>query len=157
MLAETGRVVALDEGAVWVETQRQGSCGSCAARSGCGHGLLASMGRGPALVRALLVSGSPGNIALHDRVRISLPERSFLRGVAMLYLLPLLSTIICAALSSAALEGSALSQAAMDLRVTLAAGAGLGAGLLCVRAQSRRHAGDPSIHPVVTERLQNAD
>lgn len=153
MLAETGRVVAVDDGAVWVETQRQSSCGSCAARSGCGHGLLASMGRGPSLVRALLTPGSPGNIALHDQVRISLPERSFLRGVAMLYLLPLLSTVIFAALSSAVLDGSGLSQAAIDLRVTLAAAAGLGAGLLWVRTQSRRHAGNPSIHPVVTERL----
>ena len=42
MLIETGRVVAVEanEEALWVETIRQSTCGSCAANKGCGHGLL---------------------------------------------------------------------------------------------------------------------
>ena len=40
MLVETGRVVAVEEDSLWVETIRQSTCGSCAAQKGCGHGLL---------------------------------------------------------------------------------------------------------------------
>ena len=42
-IVETGRVVALEGAAVWVETIRSSACGSCAARSGCGHRTLAGV------------------------------------------------------------------------------------------------------------------
>jgi sigma-E factor negative regulatory protein RseC len=153
MMTETGRVVALDDDAVWVETIRLGTCGSCAARSGCGHGLLASMGRSASVVRALRTSANSPAIALHDEVRISIPERSFLRGVALLYLMPLLCLVAGALLVSGALAGEALTQAQMDLRVTVGALLGLASGLGLLWLWGRRHANDPALQPVVTERL----
>jgi sigma-E factor negative regulatory protein RseC len=153
MMSETGRVVAVDAEAVWVETERRGTCGSCAARSGCGHGLLASMGRDSTLVRALLAPGGPQAVALHDEVRISIPERGFLRGVAIMYLMPLLTMVGAALLSNQWAASAALSQAQIDLRVTLGALAGLALGLFLLRIFERRNAADPTLNPVVTNRL----
>ena len=42
-IIESGRVVAVEETGVWVETIRSSACGSCAARSGCGHRTLAGV------------------------------------------------------------------------------------------------------------------
>ncbi|GIR82921.1 MAG: hypothetical protein CM15mP84_06690 [Cellvibrionales bacterium] len=35
-LTETGRVVAIESDAVWVEADRSSACGKCAARAGVG-------------------------------------------------------------------------------------------------------------------------
>jgi len=40
MLRESGRVVAIESDAVWVETIRSSLCGSCAAKAGCGQDYL---------------------------------------------------------------------------------------------------------------------
>ena len=40
MLTETGRVVAVDDDGLWVETVRRSTCNACGVRQGCGHGLL---------------------------------------------------------------------------------------------------------------------
>mgnify|MGYP001825903079 FL=1 len=111
------------------------------------------MGRSASVVRALRTSANSPAIALHDEVRISIPERSFLRGVAFLYLVPLLCLVAGALLVSGALAGEALTQAQMDLRVTVGALVGLASGLGLLWLWGRRHANDPALQPVVTERL----
>jgi len=79
MLTETARVVALDSDAVWVETLRQTSCGSCAARSGCGHGMLntARAGASRGFVKALLPSEEALALSLHETVVSATPARGF--------------------------------------------------------------------------------
>lgn len=151
MMIETGRVVALESDAVWVETLRRGSCGSCAARSGCGHGLLAAAGSRPELVRARLAADGPRELALHDRVHIGIPEHSFLRGVTLLYALPLACALLGALLTSA-IAGGAGASPASDLGGALGALAGLFSGLALVRWRSAGE-GSAALHPVVTARL----
>ena len=153
MMSEIGRVVAVDGDTVWVQTERSGTCGNCAARSGCGHGLLASLGRDSYLVRALLPGRELPRLSLDDKVRISIPERGFLRGVALMYLLPLCSMLLAATAAGVLLADAALSQGQFDLRVTLAAAAGLAIGLLLLRSYEHRHAANRRLQPVVTERL----
>lgn len=150
MLTETGKVVAVEPGAVWVETRRSSTCGNCELRGGCGHSLLARLGRRPMLVRAVLSPGQPSNPTLHDEVRIGIPERGFLRGAFLLYLWPLLSTVFAAVLASYALVTPQLSQAQADLRVTLAALAGLGLGLLLVRWRTVVSRTTGNLTPIVT-------
>ena len=43
MLTESGRVVAVNDSTVWVETIQQSTCGQCAARKGCGQSMLSKM------------------------------------------------------------------------------------------------------------------
>ena len=44
MIEESGRVVALAPGAVWVETERNSTCSGCSVRGGCGQGLVERLG-----------------------------------------------------------------------------------------------------------------
>ena len=91
-LTETGRVVAIESDAVWVEADRSSACGKCSARAGCGHGALAALlQHGKGRVRA--VSGSDLTVAecqLGDEVTIRIPEATLLGGTLMIYGLPLL-------------------------------------------------------------------
>lgn len=150
MLTETGRVVAIDGDAVWVETLRQSACGACSARSGCGHGLMnqALPGASRGLVRARPGDGLRGLLAVHDEVELALPEDQFLAAAAATYLVPL----------AAALGGALLAQhflgagAASDAGTALAALVGLAAGFLGLRAFSLRRAGAAAYMPVITSR-----
>lgn len=152
MLTETARVVALDDESVWVETLRQSSCGSCAARSGCGHGMINSTGisssRG--LVKACLPKDLSLRIGLNDTVEIAIPERGFLQAAGMLYAMPLLTTVLAALLADQYWSSAALTQAALDLRITVAAATGLAAGLLLLRQLSGRMSRRWEFQPRVT-------
>lgn len=149
MLLESGRVVAVEPDVVWVETLRRSTCGSCAARAGCGQRLLDRQhGGGRGLVRAL--SGDALKAAdcrVNDRVEIALPEEVILRGSGIVYALPIISMILAVALVSA------LSAGAGDAASVAAAVAGLAAGLGLVRWHAFSHRDDPRIQPVLQRRL----
>ena len=155
MLTETGRIVALDGDRAWVETLRESACGACAARSGCGHGLINSAlpGSSRGLVRARLPEGLRQRLAVHDRVELSLPEGSFLRAAATLYLLPLLAALAAALAGHALLVPAGTSAGGGDLTVGLCAAAGLLLGLGAVRALARGASRDGAMEPLITARL----
>ncbi|MBX9714257.1 MAG: SoxR reducing system RseC family protein [Pseudomonadaceae bacterium] len=143
MIEESGRVVALDEGAVWVQTLRKSTCSSCSANAGCGQGLLDK----------LAISGHRGNVraltdlqlAVGDEVVIGVREELLLRSAVQVYLLPLL----------ALLGGGFIAQSlelSEPLSILLGLGALLVAGLL-VRWRSLRVADDPRLQPVVVRAL----
>ena len=97
-IIETGRVVALEGAAVWVETIRSSTCGSCAARSGCGHRTLAGvLTSDKGLVRARdSDSLKAADCSVNDRVEISIPRSTLSTGALMLYGSPLVSGIALA-------------------------------------------------------------
>lgn len=139
MIEESGRVVAIEPGAVWVETRRSTTCSGCSARNGCGQGLLDRLGvdeRG-GLVRAL----SDLQLVVGDAVVIGIGERILLRGAVLVYLFPLLG------LFGAALAASALSVS--EPYVMLAGMAGFFVCWLIVRRRGRTTAGDPALQPIV--------
>lgn len=145
MLRETGRVVAIDDDGVWVETIRRSTCGACAARKGCGHGLLerhAGSRRG--LVRVL-----PGprlaarECRVGDQVLIELPESVVLKGSLTVYALPLVVMLSGAALSRPLVGG--------DSAAVIGAVGGLALGLALVRWHGRRHRDDRRLQPALAE------
>ena len=97
-IIETGRVVALEGAAVWVETIRSSACGSCAARSGCGHRTLAGvLTSDKGLVRARESDFlKAADCSVNDRVEISIPRSTLSTGALLLYGLPLASGILLA-------------------------------------------------------------
>ena len=148
MLTETGRVVAVEAGELWVETIRQSTCGSCAAEKGCGHGLMNKVTDGKrAYVRVL--PGSPGIEAcsVDDRVRFSIPEEVILRGSFIAYLLPLLAMLGGAAAATWFFPGS------QDAAAALGAMSGLAVGFAGVRWHALAHRDDPGYQPVLLEVL----
>jgi sigma-E factor negative regulatory protein RseC len=143
VIEEQGRVVAVEPGAVWVETVRKSTCSSCSANAGCGQGLMDKLGVGSRRghVRAL----TDLHLGIGDSVAIGVREELLLRGSLLVYLLPLLSLFVCAT-SVQAMGGSEPH--------TIFAGLG---GLLCswlyIRWRSKRTANDPALQPVVLRAL----
>lgn len=139
MIEEPGRVVALDRGAVWVETLRRSTCNACSANAGCGQGLMDKLGVGQrrGLVRAL----TDLQLAVGDGVVIGIREDLLVRGSLLVYLLPLLGLFAGAMLA----EWLALAEAFVIL-------GGLGGFLAVwwlVRWRSRQSSDDPDLQPVV--------
>jgi sigma-E factor negative regulatory protein RseC len=123
-IEERGVVVTVGPGWAKVRVERQSTCGSCQARSGCGNGVLAQvLGR-----RALeLTIADPQGLAPGDRVTLGVRDQALVSGAFAMYLLPLAGLILPPALLAAGLpelgEGWAV----------LAGAAGFVLGLLLVR------------------------
>jgi len=154
MLQEWGRVVAVQDDAVWVETIRQSTCGACSARQGCGHGLLSrDAGARRGLVRVL--SGKQlraADCAVGDEVVLELPEDVILRGSLLVYMLPLLGLLA----GAASMQGLAPAPGAQaDLLTALGALLGLGTGLAVVRWHAWRHRADPRLQPTLAQSLRS--
>lgn len=144
MIEERGRVVALEEGAVWVETLRQSACGACSAQKGCGQSALAKMGQKPMHVRAL----TDDTLAVGDEITIGIPEDILLKSSLMAYLMPLLAAfaVASAARYSMGTEGF----------IALGGLLGLALGFLGVHLHSLRVRHDPRYHPVVLQQCSPA-
>lgn len=104
-MIESGRVVAIEANALWVETQQQTSCGNCAAQKGCGQGLLQQLYPArPNHLRVLLSEEDAGShesassYAIGDRVEFSFPDHMIVVGSALLYLVPIAGLLLGALL-----------------------------------------------------------
>lgn len=139
MIEESGRVVAVEAGAVWVQTLRKSTCSSCSANAGCGQGLLDKLALGSqrGTVRAL----TDLQLAVGDEVVIGVREDLLLRSAVQVYLLPLLALLAGALLAEYFALGEPISIFA-GLSGLLVTG-----GL--VRWRSRRVADDPLLQPLV--------
>lgn len=91
MLREIGRVVAVETTSVWVETIPSSLCGKCAARAGCGQGIVSRTTGHRGLVQALETAAVRAHdCKVDDQVEIELPESAVLKGSLLVYLAPLL-------------------------------------------------------------------
>ncbi|WP_250462972.1 SoxR reducing system RseC family protein [Microbulbifer litoralis] len=140
MLEERGRIVAIESGAIWVETIQRSGCHGCSARAGCGTGLLGDYFSSASRIRVALNSWDPDDIALNDTAVIGIGENTLAGSALLIYLLPLV-TLLLAALAGDAAGGEAGA---------IAGGlAGLLGGAALVRWHSRRHAADPAYAPML--------
>lgn len=150
MLEETARVIRIDDGDVWVETQRRSSCSSCAAAKGCGTGVLSEVfGRRNPPLRVLARQPlNPG-----DDVIIGIEESALVQASLAVYLLPLVLML------AGALAGVyAARQGLVDgewLSVVLAI-IGFWGGLRWLGRYTRRIRFDPRFQPVVLRRIGSA-
>ena len=139
MLTETARVVAVEEGSVWVETVRQSVCGSCQAAKGCGHGLLNQMGDGRRSYLQLPTGKfQASEFRVDDEVSIGIPESLMLKGSALVYLLPLLFMLLGALLAPGGDTGAILGSAL-----------GLCVGFALVRLHARYRGTGSELQPVL--------
>ncbi|GAB4361461.1 MAG: SoxR-reducing system protein RseC [Gammaproteobacteria bacterium] len=147
MIEQTGVVIEIDGAVAVVETQRQGSCGSCSARAGCGTALLnRSVGKRFSRVRvANTIHAEPG-----ECVVLGIPEQALLKGSFAVYLVPLvgllLGGVILPELAGATAAGWS------DILAFLGGGAGFLLGLSWVRGYGQ-HAGRRALfQPVLLRR-----
>ncbi|MEQ3635913.1 SoxR reducing system RseC family protein [Alcanivorax sp.] len=128
MLEEQGVVVAVEPGAIWVETVRASTCGACKAKAGCGHHLINEQQSGQ---RARLRVPSQDSHQVGDTVNVALPEGALMRGALWVYGLPL------ALLFAGALLGEAVPIEIVDASALLGM-AGLFLGFAINRVMSRQ-------------------
>lgn len=145
MIEETGKVVAVEEDAVWVETIRQSSCQSCSAKSSCGHSALSKLGRSTVHLRA----GTRQQYAVGDEVVIGVPESVVVTSSVLAYLMPLVVALLFA-LPVDAWTGS-------DGLTALAGLVGLAAGFIALRLHFKRNQHDERYQPQVLRRARAND
>lgn len=147
MIEEQARVIAAEEeGFAWVQTERQSTCGACAANKACGTSVLSKvLGQKPSRVRAL----NPVGARLGDQVVVGLQEEAMVRGSLAIYAVPLIAMIV-AAIGVEVLQPFGWSG---DGATALGGIFGLGLGLLWVRGFSRRILHDARYQPVILRRI----
>lgn len=144
MPVETGRVVAIEAGAVWVETIRRSACSGCAAQKGCGQALLDS-GSDKRRGRLRIVPGAlpTSQLSIDDEVVIDIADDTILRASLVAYAMPLSAMVTGAIAAVQWLPGNE------DLVAVFGACAGLLLGFALVRRHGVRHRGNPVFEPVL--------
>lgn len=143
MLKETGRIVAVESDGLWVETIARSTCGSCAARSGCGQSMLARLGGRPSYLWVSLQGRDTRDFQVGDDIMLGVPEAVVANGSMLVYLLPLV-TMVATTVAAHNLLG-------MEGLTILAGAAGLlaGGGWVRWRAHQTRH--DSRLQPVLLD------
>lgn len=145
MIEETGQIVDVQGAFAWVESERAGTCGSCAVRKGCGTGAIAKV-LGQRRVRLRVLNRIEARVG--DHVVIGITESGLLRGSLAIYVAPL-SGLFAGALAGYALASRLYPEWPADPAAIAGAVAGFAAGLAWLRRFSRRTAADPDYQPVI--------
>ncbi len=150
MIEQTGRVVACEGEYAWVETERQSSCGSCAAK-GCGTGALSKvLGRRSQTIRVLnSIEAREGELVV-----LGIQEGALLRGSVAVYIVPLIAML------AGGLVGEALGPLwgiSTEVGAFVLAAAGFVLALAWLRRFNRWAATDSRYQPVTLRRLMPTD
>ncbi|NIB43313.1 transcriptional regulator [Pseudomaricurvus alkylphenolicus] len=143
MITESGRIVAIENDCLWVETIQRSTCESCAAEKGCGQSLVSKWGGRTSFIRVLLQGRDCSHYALHDEVTVGIPEDVVAAGSILVYLTPLLTLLLGAGC------GHWLGLAEPGVIFLAVLGLALGGGL--VRWHSFVHRDDERMQPVLLD------
>lgn len=105
MIEQKAIVTSIEADVIWVEAQRQSTCGQCQVRKGCGTGLLANhVGKRFSKIAV----PKTVNVTVGQEVTVAIPEQALLHGAFLLYLVPLLLMFGFSALSRSFALGEGL-------------------------------------------------
>lgn len=124
MIEQKAKVVQVDDQKIWLDAERQSTCSSCAAKQGCGTGMLENH-VGKRFSRIAIDKQESINVG--QEMQLAISEHALLQGAFMMYLLPLLSLFIFA--------GIAAGLGANTFIETVAGLFGLAVGLVIVKKQ----------------------
>ncbi len=99
MIEEIGVVERVEDGYIWVSPASSGgACGSCESSGSCSTSILVSLlqGKSSKTVRV----DNTINAKVNDRVVLGIHPQGLLSGSALIYLLPILSLFVFAAMGS---------------------------------------------------------
>jgi len=142
MLETQAKVVAVEPGYAWVESERRSGCSHCTGSDNCG---VASLGKSFGVRRHRMRVPDPLGVQPGENIIIGLSERRLVAAAASAYLLPLVAMI------AMALFSARLGYGQGALAVSSLAGLAGGLGWLRHRAGSARALG--GYRPVILKRL----
>ncbi|MFL0797020.1 MAG: SoxR reducing system RseC family protein [Cellvibrionaceae bacterium] len=146
MLEENGKIVAIEDDCLWVETIQKTACGTCAAEKGCGTSVLGRYLSKANFIRVLLEGRERSCYSVGDTVKIGIPEDVVVKASLFVYLLPLAGLLLGAIL------GDFIS--GTDLSVLLGAVTGLMLGGAVVRGHAIYHRNNRRVQPVLLDGLE---
>jgi len=145
VIRETGRVIAIKSGELWVETIQQSTCESCAAEKGCGQRLIAKATGKTTAIKVLPGRYDIETVQMNDEVVIGIPEHVIVTGTLLTYFLPLLTMVLGVILLDKLLSN--------DAATAIGAVSGLLLGAVLVRIHSYLHRDDLDVHPILLEQV----
>lgn len=128
MIEQQARVVEVKGDQVWMSVERQSGCQHCSLNEGCGTGSLAKL---IGFKSTQWVFANTLGLKCGDRVILAIPDKSYLLGSFLIYLLPLLTFF------SAAVLAEVLWQ--LEWVTVVVSILGLVGGLLLSASLSRRY------------------
>ncbi len=108
-------VVQLAEDQVRVRVGSTSGCSSCEAGQGCGGGIFARLVPKKLVVLTVSVSRDSPLVKVGQKVLLGLPESFFLRWVALLFGVPLLSGLLAAGATQALISGQLFNFSALQI------------------------------------------
>jgi len=157
-MIEEQAIVVINEGRyVWVNTQRQSSCGHCSVKNGCGTQVLSKvLGNKIAYVRCLNTLKVHSvdkytDLKTGDRVLIGLEESALLGGSLLMYLLPLIVMIVFGGI--AVFMAKLWWPEATDLFAVLASLSGLFSGLYFSHYFAKKNTIENQFEPKILKKL----
>lgn len=137
---EAARVVAVEEGGAWLESEGQSGCANCRDGRGCGVSVFQRLFRLP---RHRLYLPTEEGLSVGDHVVIALSQRAVLTASLWLYLAPLVGLL------AGALVAEALF--AREVLTVMGAITGLAGALGLVHGRQQRQARSGAFFPVLHE------
>jgi len=86
MIEQQATVIEIKDDTIWLQAERQSTCGQCQIKQGCGTGLLAKhVGQRFSKIAV----NNTTDVSIGQHVTVAIPEQTLLQGAALMYLLPL--------------------------------------------------------------------
>jgi len=102
VIEERAIVVASQGNHVWIETQRQSTCGNCSVNKGCGTAVLSSvLGNRRTRIQA---KNELANLKPGDVVIVGMEDSALLHSAAAFFAVPVVSMLLAAMVGSAVLR-----------------------------------------------------
>ncbi len=145
MTVERARVIAVGSDpaqpdSVWVETLQSSTCGSCAARSGCGQGVMRRwLSRDSLCLELHRADGDDTPYAVGQWVEIAIPQGVVVKAALLAYLLPIFMLMLGAAAGSSVFTG--------ELGTLVAALLAFAGGIVLARRLESRYLGQSDCQP----------
>ena len=147
MIEEQAQVVDISGDLLVLQAQTKSSCGSCAAKKGCGTSVLSKV-VGRKFTRFQAENSVEAKVG--DTVIVGISEQALLRGSLMMYIIPIMGMLVFALVSDHLLD---LSVKNRDLLIAAAGIAGLVSGSLLSRWYFQRRENVHRFRPVVLRKI----
>lgn len=139
MIHESATLVAIESDAVWVEAVQKSACESCVAEKGCGTRVLAKLTGKTNRIRVLAGTEQLQGLTVGDKVTIGIPEDVVVTSALLVYILPLLLSLL----------GLWLVASPSDVVSAFAAVVGLLLGAVLVSLYSHKTRRNPRLNPIL--------